>query len=97
MTYQVFESKFQCELCVRFVSQSFSVSRVSGVQVIENCSVTRVSTEDGKVSRVDTNIGNIKCEVFVNCAGIVSRPLPQAQISGTEQSITTELVRPSAL
>lgn len=46
---------------------------VSGVGVMEDCSITAVHSKEGKVSGVDTTHGSIECQYFVNCAGIWAR------------------------
>ena len=43
-----------------------------GVRLYEGVRVERVEVQDGRVSGVKTNKGNIECEIFVNCAGQVS-------------------------
>lgn len=55
-----------------------SESRKNGINIIENCEVTKVlvrETRGGqyyKVRGVETTRGTIECDIFVNCAGIVS-------------------------
>ncbi|XP_011309065.1 pyruvate dehydrogenase phosphatase regulatory subunit, mitochondrial [Fopius arisanus] len=44
-----------------------------GVQVFENCRITRVDTTDGRVDGVQTSKGTVKCQHFVNCAGFWAR------------------------
>ena len=44
----------------------------SGVKILEGVSLEQVNTEGGRVSSVATREGTIKCEYFVNCAGLVS-------------------------
>ena len=39
---------------------------------MERCKVLHVRTENGLVSSIDTDQGNITCKFFVNCAGQVS-------------------------
>jgi glycine/D-amino acid oxidase-like deaminating enzyme len=52
-------------------------ARKTGIQIVENCEVQRVlvkTTHGGqyfKVRGVETSLGLIECDVFVNCAGIV--------------------------
>ena len=36
---------------------------------MENCTVSSVRTEGGKVSAVETSRGVVECEYFVNSAG----------------------------
>lgn len=43
----------------------------SGVKIIEGVSIRQVMTENFKVAKVETSAGNIKCEYFVNAAGMV--------------------------
>ncbi|XP_070203054.1 pyruvate dehydrogenase phosphatase regulatory subunit, mitochondrial-like isoform X3 [Littorina saxatilis] len=50
-------------------------AKAKGVQVIEDVGVEKVITENGRVSKVVTSAGNIKCEYFVNSAGLWSREL----------------------
>jgi sarcosine dehydrogenase len=44
-------------------------ARKGGVTIIEDCAVTGVTVEKGRVSAVTTERGTIACEVVVNCAG----------------------------
>ncbi|XP_065162153.1 pyruvate dehydrogenase phosphatase regulatory subunit, mitochondrial isoform X2 [Atheta coriaria] len=48
-----------------------------GVKVIENCSLKSINQTNGVVSSVETDLGNIKCEFFVNCAGFWARGVGQ--------------------
>ena len=43
-----------------------------GVKLIEGVKVKEVISENGSVSRVETSLGSIKCQYFVNAAGQVS-------------------------
>ena len=43
-----------------------------GVKVHEKVGVEKVEVENGRVCGVRTSRGNIKCEIFVNCGGLVS-------------------------
>ena len=58
-----------------------SESRKNGINIIEHCEVTKVlvkETRGGqyyKVRGVETTRGTIECDIFVNCAGIVSPSL----------------------
>ena len=38
----------------------------------EKVGVEKVEVENGRVCGVRTSRGNIKCEIFVNCGGLVS-------------------------
>ena len=38
----------------------------------EKVCVEKVEVENGRVCGVRTSRGNIKCEIFVNCGGLVS-------------------------
>ncbi len=44
-------------------------ARLGGVRILENCPVTGIDVEDGRVAAVVTEQGRIACEVVVNCAG----------------------------
>ena len=50
-------------------------ARQKGVQILENCPVTAIDTQDGRVTGVVTERGRIACEVVVNCAGQWAREL----------------------
>lgn len=50
---------------------------MQGVRIVENCTVQKVVQTNGKVSRVETNLGKIDCEYFVNCAGFWARGVGQ--------------------
>lgn len=43
----------------------------------ENCSLKKVVQESGKVASVDTTLGPVNCEFFVNCAGFWARGIGQ--------------------
>lgn len=47
------------------------LSAKGGVKYVKNCEFLNLSTQNGRVSAVDTSLGTIKCEYFVNCAGMV--------------------------
>lgn len=48
-----------------------------GIKIIEHCEVKKVLVKEiknghyHKVRGVKTNLGEIECDIFVNCAGIV--------------------------
>ncbi|MFP6744928.1 MAG: FAD-dependent oxidoreductase, partial [Alphaproteobacteria bacterium] len=44
-------------------------ARRGGARIIEDCPVTAIQVERGRVMGVATALGNIACEVVVNCAG----------------------------
>ncbi|OXA64141.1 Pyruvate dehydrogenase phosphatase regulatory subunit, mitochondrial [Folsomia candida] len=48
-----------------------------GVRFVGNCQFLNLSTRQGRVSAVETSLGTIKCEYFVNCAGMWSWELGQ--------------------
>lgn len=65
------------------VDSSMSIAkgaRMHGAKIIENISVTGVSSENGRVTSVSTSRGDIKCEYVVNCAGMWARQL--GELSG---------------
>ena len=43
----------------------------AGVKIVEKVTVDKVLVSNNRVCGVKTNKGDIKCEVFVNCAGQV--------------------------
>jgi hypothetical protein len=51
----------------------------SGVKIVEDCYVKEILTEKhragqhDRVSSVATSQGNIKCDVFINCTGMVQQ------------------------
>lgn len=56
-----------------------------GAKYVEDTTINYVLTENLRVSGVKTNRGNVKCEYFVNCAGMWARELglectPQVRI-----------------
>ena len=59
------------DLCAGLVKGA----RMQGVELIEDCPVTGVRVERGRVTGVVTERGTISCEVVVNCAGIWARQL----------------------
>ncbi|XP_075230059.1 pyruvate dehydrogenase phosphatase regulatory subunit, mitochondrial [Lycorma delicatula] len=48
-----------------------------GVRVYEFCGVKHVLNESGKVVGVDTSLGTVQCQVFVNCGGFWARNIGQ--------------------
>lgn len=57
------------EICLALACEAID----SGVKVVENCRVEAVHQEDGNVRAVQTNLGTVECEAFVNSAGYWSR------------------------
>ena len=52
-------------------------ARMQGVRIIEDCTVTGIEIERGRVTAVLTAHGRIACEVVVNCAGQWAREVGQ--------------------
>lgn len=48
-----------------------------GVTVVENCTVQKIIQLNGKVCGVETDLGPIQCDFFVNCAGFWARGVGQ--------------------
>ncbi len=46
-----------------------SGARQCGARIIEDCAVTAINVKDGRVTGVSTELGDIRCEIVVNCAG----------------------------
>ncbi|ENN70883.1 pyruvate dehydrogenase phosphatase regulatory subunit, mitochondrial [Dendroctonus ponderosae] len=61
------------ETCISLMDEAMKM----GVKVIENCSLKKVVQESGKVAAVDTTLGPVNCEFFVNCAGFWARGIGQ--------------------
>ena len=63
------------DLLDTFVSEA----KKNGIKMYENCEVTKILVDEthggqyNKVSGVETNMGTIECDIFVNCAGIVTK------------------------
>ena len=55
-----------------YVSIIYLTRVYTGVKLFEDVSVQGIEVKDGKVDAVKTNKGNIECEFFINCAGMVS-------------------------
>lgn len=52
-------------------------ARMHGVKIIEECIVTGVKIDSGRVNAISTELGDIACEVVVNCGGQWARELGQ--------------------
>jgi sarcosine dehydrogenase len=50
-------------------------ARAHGVQIVELCRVSGFVIENGRVTQVQTNLGDIRCESVVNCGGMWSRQI----------------------
>ncbi|XP_030753768.1 pyruvate dehydrogenase phosphatase regulatory subunit, mitochondrial [Sitophilus oryzae] len=61
------------DTCLSLVSEA----KKMGVKVVENCVLQKVSQVGGRVSGVETSLGSIVCEYFVNCAGFWARGIGQ--------------------
>ncbi|CAL7940333.1 unnamed protein product [Xylocopa violacea] len=57
------------QICLTLIEEA----RKKGVKVFENCKVTKILTQNGKIEAVGTTGGTIECEHFVNCAGFWAR------------------------
>ncbi|XP_076241185.1 pyruvate dehydrogenase phosphatase regulatory subunit, mitochondrial isoform X2 [Calliopsis andreniformis] len=57
------------QICLTLIGEA----KKKGVKVFENCKVTKVATQNGKIEAVETTHGAIECEHFVNCAGFWAR------------------------
>jgi glycine/D-amino acid oxidase-like deaminating enzyme len=55
--------------CCFLIFITFSI----GARYVENCQVLQVLTENAHIKGVETNIGTVFCEYFVNCAGMVRK------------------------
>ncbi|CAH1780294.1 unnamed protein product [Owenia fusiformis] len=52
-----------------------TAAKDKGAKIIEGCAVEKVLTKNNNISGVETNLGTIQCEYFVNCAGQWARSL----------------------
>ncbi|KAF7265881.1 hypothetical protein GWI33_020628 [Rhynchophorus ferrugineus] len=59
--------------CLSLVSEAKKL----GVKIIENCTLQKVTQSGGKISGVDTSLGPVVCEYFVNCGGFWARGIGQ--------------------
>ena len=50
----------------------FAVSNSTGVKIFEKVAVDAIITDGKSITAVETNSGNIKCEILVNCGGQVN-------------------------
>lgn len=50
---------------------------ILGVKVFENCVLKKVNQSNNKITGVETELGNINCNYFVNCAGFWARGVGQ--------------------
>lgn len=55
------------KVCNTFVT----LAKKGGAQYVEQCRIKKVHTQNGAVDSVETTEGTVKCEFFVNCAGMV--------------------------
>ncbi|XP_069681446.1 pyruvate dehydrogenase phosphatase regulatory subunit, mitochondrial-like [Periplaneta americana] len=51
------------------------LAKEGGAHYAENCKVLQVLTENARIKGVETNLGTVFCEYFVNCAGMWAREL----------------------
>nr|XP_019534740.2 pyruvate dehydrogenase phosphatase regulatory subunit, mitochondrial-like isoform X1 [Aedes albopictus] len=51
------------------------LAKQKGVKYFEGCEVMHVNTKGGRVYSVETDIGTIQCEYFINCSGMWAREL----------------------
>jgi len=52
-------------------------ARMQGVSFVEDCTVTGINVKEGRVTGVSTTLGEITCDVVVNCGGQWARELGQ--------------------
>ncbi|XP_043585152.1 pyruvate dehydrogenase phosphatase regulatory subunit, mitochondrial [Bombus pyrosoma] len=57
------------QICLTLIGEA----KKKGVKVFENCKVTKIITQNGRIAAVETTHGTIECEHFVNCAGFWAR------------------------
>uniref|UniRef100_A0A182RH13 DAO domain-containing protein n=1 Tax=Anopheles funestus TaxID=62324 RepID=A0A182RH13_ANOFN len=52
-----------------------SEAQRKGVKYFEGCQVKYINTKNERVYSVETDVGTITCEYFVNCSGMWAREL----------------------
>nr|XP_033331918.1 pyruvate dehydrogenase phosphatase regulatory subunit, mitochondrial [Megalopta genalis]XP_033331919.1 pyruvate dehydrogenase phosphatase regulatory subunit, mitochondrial [Megalopta genalis] len=57
------------QICLTLIKEA----KKKGVKVFENCKVTKVVTQNGRIEAIETTHGTIECQHFVNCAGFWAR------------------------
>jgi len=58
-------------LLLHIIAVAIILSVPIGVKIVEKVTVDKVLVSNNRVCGVRTNQGDVKCEVFVNCAGQV--------------------------
>ncbi len=53
-------------------------ARAGGAAIVENCKVQRVLVENGRAVGVETDLGTVRADIVVNCAGMWARALGQS-------------------
>ncbi|KAF4527520.1 hypothetical protein B566_EDAN015620 [Ephemera danica] len=48
-----------------------NLAKKGGAKYIEGCEVKNVLTKNSRISGVQTSLGTVRCEYFVNCAGMI--------------------------
>uniref|UniRef100_A0A1B6D3W9 Pyruvate dehydrogenase phosphatase regulatory subunit, mitochondrial n=1 Tax=Clastoptera arizonana TaxID=38151 RepID=A0A1B6D3W9_9HEMI len=62
----------------KICSSLMEVAKKKGVRLFEFCGVDKVMTENNHVVAVETMLGTIQCNVFVNCGGFWARHVGQS-------------------
>ncbi|MCP4329347.1 MAG: FAD-dependent oxidoreductase [Alphaproteobacteria bacterium] len=62
-------------------------ARDGGVRIIEDCPVTAIAVQNGRVSGVETERGAVACEIVVNCAGQWAREI--GELAGVTVPVTS--------
>lgn len=52
-------------------------AKQKGVVVLENCKLLEVVCDNGKVVAIDTSMGSVDCDYYVNCGGFWARKIGQ--------------------
>ena len=53
----------------------FFITSFPGVKFLEGVGVNYVASQGNRVTGVETSLGFVHCNVFINCSGLVSRLL----------------------
>ncbi|GLV45547.1 uncharacterized protein CBL_02567 [Carabus blaptoides fortunei] len=61
------------ETCISLIKKA----KLDGLKIVENCTITRIYQENGRVTGIETDLGPVECEYFVNCSGFWARGVGQ--------------------
>ena len=65
-------------------------AKLLGAQIFENVKATGIRQQNGRVSGVTTDSGDIECEFVVNCAGMWANRRTSTRVTITSVSFSTK-------